>query len=186
MGIYELETSRLNIRQWQNKDFPAFATLNSDKEVMEYFPSTLSTEESNNMARKCQQLIAEKGWGFWVLELKQTKEFIGFLGLHEPQVDLPFLPCVEIGWRLSKEHWGKGYATEAAREVIKLAFETIKLDEIVSFTTITNTRSRALMQRLGFKNTNQNFQHPSVASTHPLSEHVLYKLCRLEWLNCRQ
>jgi ribosomal-protein-alanine N-acetyltransferase len=179
--IAELETNRLLLRQWVENDLPIFAALNSDHEVMEYFPALLSIEESNEIAEKCKSLISERGWGFWAVELKSSGEFIGFVGLHIPKPNLPYSPCVEIGWRLIKKSWGNGYATEAGQEALDYAFNTLNLSEVVSFTTISNIRSRSVMKRLGFSNTHQNFEHPDIQKGHPLSEHVLYKISKQEW-----
>jgi len=178
MAIYELETKRIKLRQWQERDFPVFARLNADSHVMEYFPEPLSQEQSDKLARRCESLIRKRGWGFWALELKSTQEFIGFLGLHKPQANLPFSPCVEIGWRLLKDHWGNGYATEASQEALRFAFDELGLDEVVSYTTVANTRSRAVMERLGFHDAEQNFEHPDLPKGHSLSEHVLYKMSK--------
>lgn len=181
MKVTELSTERLLMRQWKDQDLSAFAKLNSDSEVMEYFPNPLNREESDAMARKCKSLISERGWGFWAVEIKKSGEFAGFVGLHKPKATLPFSPCVEIGWRLLKNYWGYGYATEAAGEALKYSFEMLCLSEVVSFTTTSNCRSRAVMQRLGLRNTHQNFDHPDLPEGHPLSEHVLYKITRPEW-----
>ncbi len=181
MKITELETERLLLRQWKESDFKNLAILNSDPEVMEYYPTLLSREESDAMGYKFQALLSEKGWGFWAVELKNLDSFIGFAGLHTPKQSLPFSPCVEICWRLLKPYWGNGYATEAAKATLKFTFETLGLTEIVAFTTVLNSRSRSVMERLGFGNTFQNFSHPDIPPGHPLSEHVLYKLTRSEW-----
>lgn len=177
-----LETDRLYLRQWQKTDFKPFAEMNSSKDVMEYFPKLLSEEESNAMASKCQSLIEEIGWSFWAVSLKDTDAFIGFVGLNQPHQDLPFNPCVEIGWRLGKDFWGYGYATEAANACLKFAFEELKLDEIVSFTAKINKRSQRVMERLKMKDTRKNFLHPALEATDPLAEHVLYKLSQEEWM----
>ncbi|MCP4342668.1 MAG: GNAT family N-acetyltransferase [Desulfobulbaceae bacterium] len=181
MQVTELETDRLLLRQWKNQDLSAFAKLTADSEVMEYFPSTLSSEESNAMAQKCKSLISERGWGVWASELKESGDFIGFVGIHKPKATLPFSPCVEIGWRLLREHWGNGYATEAAAEALRFSFESLGLNEVVSFTTVSNYRSRSVMEHLGLSNTNQNFEHPDIPDGHQLSEHVLYKITKSEW-----
>ncbi|MBS1213448.1 MAG: family N-acetyltransferase, partial [Proteobacteria bacterium] len=110
----ELETGRLKLRQWQSADLEPFARMNADARVMEYFPAILSRNESNELAERMRSLIAERGWGFWVAERKLSGEFIGVVGLHIPAANLPFSPCVEIGWRLAFPFWGHGYATEAA------------------------------------------------------------------------
>jgi len=153
----------------KSEDYEVFAKLNVDPKVMEYFPSTLTKIQSDVMANNLKSLISENGWGLWVIEEKVTGLFIGFLGLHKPTYNLPFLPCIEIGWRLSHEHWGKGYATEAGQEVLKL-------EEVVSFTAVLNKRSSSLMERLGMKNTYENFEHPALPKGDKLREHVLYKI----------
>jgi len=180
--IIELQTQRLLLRQWQEKDYPLFALINADPTVMQYYPDVLSAEQSNAMASKLEALIAEKGWGFWAVEKTDEKHFIGFVGLHEPTYDLPVTPCVEIGWRLAKEHWGQGYATEAAKQALSVAFEKLDIPEVYSFTSITNLKSRAVMERISMINTGNNFEHPIIPTGHPLREHVLYKLTKHDWL----
>ncbi|WP_163834311.1 GNAT family N-acetyltransferase [Spartinivicinus ruber] len=179
--IVTLKTERLILRQWQLADYRPFAAINADPVVMEYYPSCLPTTESDALADKLMSLIAKRGWGFWAVELISTKQFIGFVGLHQPEAELPFTPCVEIGWRLAKAHWGYGYATEAAQTALQFAFDKLGLNEVVSFTSCLNERSQAVMQRLGMANTEQDFEHPSVPIESPLREHVLYKITKLQW-----
>lgn len=176
-----LKTDRLLLRKWTKDDFLPFAQMGRDKEVMEYFPKLLTQIESDAIAQKIMSLIEQRGWGFWAVEIPEQEQFIGFVGLHIPKPNLPFAPCVEIGWRISKLHWGKGYATEAARASLEYAFNTLNLDEVVSFTTVSNHRSRAVMEKIGMCNTNQNFVHPDVEISNPLCEHVLYKISNLAW-----
>lgn len=175
--LYQLETPRLRLRQWRSSDYAKFASINTDPLVMEYFPDLLSDAESNKLAQEIESQIAEKGWGLWALELKEAQEYIGFVGLH-PVDDLGFGECVEIGWRLSSDRWGNGLATEAADASLYFAFEQLQLNEVVSFTTIKNIRSRSVMERLGMINSHENFQHPRVAHKSDLCEHVLYKISR--------
>ena len=104
-----ITTSRLILRQWQDKDFEPFAAMNADPQVMEFFPSVLAREKSDEMAIRCRDLITERGWGIWVVELRETGEFMGFVGLHTPGYNLPFNPCVEVGWRLRADAWGQGF-----------------------------------------------------------------------------
>ena len=179
--ITELHTHRLLLRQWKSQDFPCFAEICADPCVMEFFPKLLTEAESFKMAQKITRLIEERSWGFWAVEVKEIKKFIGFVGLHQPAYDLPFGPCVEIGWRLSSSHWGKGYATEAARESLRFAFEELDSNEVYSFTSVLNRKSWRVMQRLNMKNMNQNFAHPHLPKAHPLSEHVLYKITKKAW-----
>ncbi len=178
--LFEFETSRLRLRQWQKSDFESFAALNADPRVMQHFPEPLSRQASNEMAEKIRTLIKQRGWGFWAVEVKDTEPFIGFCGLHVPIATLPFSPCVEIGWRLSSTHWGKGYASEAARGALHVAFQQLGLSEIVSFTTVGNRRSRRVMERIGM-NYSGEFEHPGLPERSPLRPHVLYRLQRGQW-----
>lgn len=181
MQVTELETSQLKLRLWRPEDYAVFAALNADPAVMEYYPKLLTESESHAFAEKIVARISKRGWGFWAAELKVDKRFIGFVGLNKPEVDLPFNPCVEIGWRLAKEHWGKGYATQAAQAAMAFAFSTLNLDEVVSFTSLQNKRSQAVMQRLGMLDSGENFEHPSIPLDNSLCEHVLYRLSRTRW-----
>ena len=182
MRLIEFETDRLHLRQWRKSDRTAFAALNADPEVMAYFPDTLSRIDSDAMAARCEALIAARGWGFWAVEVLEGSEFIGFVGLHTPAPELPCSPCVEIGWRLARSQWGKGLATEAARGALYIGFEELGLAEIVSFTTLENQRSRAVMEKLGMQPDDQGFDHPAFPEGHPLAAHCLYRLRRARWV----
>ncbi|WP_316368640.1 GNAT family N-acetyltransferase [Candidatus Thiodiazotropha sp. CDECU1] len=176
-----LETDRLILRQWLDEDYAPFARINDDPRVMEFFPQLLSRDESDELANRCRELITERGWGFWAVELKGYGDFIGIVGLNAPQDRLPCSPCIEVGWRLAYRHWGKGYATEAGSRALRFAFEALMLNEVVAFTTSTNQRSREVMERLGMVNKNQDFDHPALVPDHPLSKHVLYAISRKVW-----
>ena len=181
MEIVELQSNRLKLRQWKDSDLITFAKLSADQEVMRFYPSTLNKNESDDLACKIKGLIAKRGWGFWAVEELKTEKFIGFVGLHEPTYDLPVTPCVEIGWRLAKEYWGKGYATEASNISLDFAFNKLNLDKIYSFTSVANIKSRAVMERIGMVNINKNFEHPNIPKGHVLREHVLYRITQDEW-----
>ena len=180
--IIEVETSRLILRQWKETDFTLFSEMNSDKKVMEFYPSILSEEQSNKMAERCKALIEQRGWGFWALEEKESNRFIGFTGLHIPNHDFPFSPCVEIGWRLSPSFWGHGLVTEAAREALRVGFEVLDLSEIVSFAVVSNKRSLAVMERLNMVKEQNIFNHPALPKGHKLQEHSLYRLSKTRWV----
>ena len=180
--LIEFDTERLRLRQWCAADRKPFAALNADTKVMEFYPSPLDRAASIAMAVRCESLIAERGWGFWAVELKQTREFIGFVGLHTPTPKLPFSPCVEIGWRLTLQHWGKGFATEATRGALRVGFESLGLPEIVSFTAVRNLRSRAVMEKLGLQEVTETFEHPSLPVDSAFREHCLYRLSREQWV----
>jgi len=171
------------MRQWRKQDYLAFTKMNADSNVMEFYPNVLTTQQSNDMAEKIESEIAEKGWGFWAIELKDKNTFIGFVGLHEPDYELPMSPCVEIGWRLAKEYWGSGYATEAGKAALNTAFNKLGLAEIYSFASVSNKKSLAVMERLNMVNTNNNFEHPMIPINNALREHMLYKINRQQWLN---
>jgi RimJ/RimL family protein N-acetyltransferase len=177
-----INTPRLQLRQWQPADFAPFAAMNADPIVMEFFPALLTTDQSDALANKMTALIADRGWGFWAVEILESGVFAGFVGLNEPNYPLPCSPCVEVGWRLDKAFWGKGYATEAGNAALDFAFNTLELAEVVSFTAMPNVRSQAVMQRLGMSNTGQNFEHPRVPEGDRLREHVLYRIDRAQWL----
>jgi len=180
-----METQRLRMRNWIEDDLPPFAIMNADREVMAYHPEPLSTTESDALAMRLQGLIEERGWGLWAVELLETGQFIGYVGLHVPKPDLPCSPCVEIGWRLATPFWNKGYATEAAREALRFAFEDLKLEEVVSFSAASNYRSIALMLRIGMSYSNEKFQHPAIEMGSQLREHVLLRLTSGSWAEGR-
>jgi RimJ/RimL family protein N-acetyltransferase len=159
--------------------------MNADRRVMEYFPTLLDRDASDALADWIETKIHEQGWGLWAVELRQTQSFIGFVGLNRPAIVFPFSPCVEVGWRLAFPYWGKGYASEAAREALRIGFEVLDFDEIVSFTSIHNQRSRAVMERLKMRQMPETFLHPKLPPDHPLAEHCLYKQRRSEFTALR-
>lgn len=148
---------------------------------MEFFPKPLSRSESDALADKCRATIAARGWGLWAVELRGSGAFIGFVGLQISSARLPFTPCVEVGWRLARAYWGKGLATEAAQAALEVGFGRLDLVEIVSFTTIGNYRSRAVMERLHMVPDAETFDHPEVPPESGQREHCLYRLHRPAW-----
>ena len=176
-----LQSNRLLLRQWTDSDLVPFAALNADPDVMAYFPAMLSSTESDRFAASIRSLIQQRGWGLWAVEVTGQAAFIGFVGLHMPTNNLPCSPCVEIGWRLAKAHWGKGYASEAAKVALAYAFEELELAEVLSFTATANQRSEPVMKKIGMLNTGKNFKHPDINAEHPLCEHLLYKITAQEW-----
>lgn len=171
----EIRTARLLLRQWRDSDLLPFAAMSADADVMRYYPAMWTKEESNAFALRVMRLIDQRGWGFWAVEERASGRFIGFVGLHTPSDDLPFAPCVEVGWRLTKSSWRLGYATEAARTAIAFGFERLRLAELVAFTFTGNLRSRAVMERLGMQFSSE-FDHPHVPHESELRRHVLYRL----------
>ena len=155
--------------------------MNADPVVMEYFPAPLAREASDAMIEGFRKQFDERGWSNWAVEVLATGEFIGFVGLTVPKRALPFMPCVEIGWRLAPAHWGRGYAAEGARAALRAGFERLDLAEIVSFTALVNTRSRKVMERIGMRDAHEDFEHPALPEGHRLRPHCLYRLARSEW-----
>ena len=181
-----METRRLILRPWREEDGPWLAAMNADAEVMEFFPAVMTRDESLEMMARANEKIAREGFCFAPLEERTSGRFIGFAGLHRPRFDpaLAIEPCVEIGWRLIRSAWGKGYASEAACAWLRFGFETLDLAEIVSFTSVDNKRSRAVMERLAMTHdSDDDFDHPAIADDHTLKRHVLYRLDRDSWRN---
>jgi RimJ/RimL family protein N-acetyltransferase len=174
-----LRTPRLILRRWCDADRAPFAALNADPEVMAHFPAPLTPAESDALAGRIEAHLADRGFGLWAVEVPGVAAFAGYVGLAVPTFDAPFTPCVEIGWRLARAHWGHGYATEAGRAVLGYAWGVLALDEVVSFTTVGNSRSRAVMTRLGMRHDPaDDFDHPRLPVGHPQRRHVLYRLSR--------
>ncbi|HUG11800.1 MAG TPA: GNAT family N-acetyltransferase [Opitutaceae bacterium] len=178
--ITSLRGQRVLLRRWRTSDRPAFAAMNADPRVMEFMMKRLTREESDAFADRIDACFAERGYGLWAVEIPDVSPFAGFAGLSPVPADVPFAPAIEIGWRLAVEAWGHGYATEAARLALEHAFTRLGLTEIVSFTAVQNTRSQAVMQRigLGFSGT---FPHPRLPEGHPLRPHLLYRITAEEW-----
>ncbi|GKS95909.1 GNAT family N-acetyltransferase [Acidovorax sp. SUPP2825] len=174
-----LATPRLRLRPWTAADRAPFAAMNADPAVMAHFSAPLARDASDAMADRIEALIAQRGWGFWAADCLQGDSgprFMGFVGLHTPSAELP------IGWRLARPFWGQGLASEAARLALRAGFEDLGLAEIVSFTTLGNQRSRAVMQRLGMRESPaEAFDHPAVPVGHPVRPHCLYRLARTDW-----
>jgi RimJ/RimL family protein N-acetyltransferase len=177
----ELRTDRLLLRRWRPEDRTAFASLNADPRVTEFLGEPLSTAKSDALVEAIIERFESQGFGFWALELAGSAPFIGMAGLNIPRFDAPFMPAVEVGWRLDPTFWGCGYATEAARAALDFAFTTLGLDEVVGFTAQGNVRSRRVMERLGMhRDPSDDFDHRLVAEGSALRRHVLYRIGRPE------
>jgi RimJ/RimL family protein N-acetyltransferase len=175
-------TQRLLLRPWRAQDREPFAQLNADPEVMEHFPRVLSCRESDATADRVDRHFREHGFGPWAVEVQGGAPFIGFVGLLQVGFDAPFTPAVEMLWRLARSSWGHGYATEAAREACRIAFVELRLPALVAFTVPGNTRSRAVMERLGMTHDpRDDFDHPELSEGDRLRRHVLYRLSAEAW-----
>lgn len=180
------ETERLILRSWQEDDREPFALMNADPKVMEYFPSLCSRQKSDYIIDYSNDEIEDSGYGFWAAQRKDTNQFIGFIGLHQFNEDLPFCPMVEIGWRLAKEHWGQGFATEGAKESLSIGFSQLSLKSIYSMSVLDNLKSQRVMSKIGMTNVDENFLHPAISAESGLQEHCLFKIDKKQWESTRR
>jgi RimJ/RimL family protein N-acetyltransferase len=179
--IVTLRTERLVLRPWRDSDRPPFAALNADPRVMEHFPATNTREESDGAFDRIVAKMAAQKFGLWAVEVPSVAPFIGFVGLN-PADALLGRPVLEIGWRLAFAHWGRGYATEGARASLAHAFDALDQDEIVSFTTTANLRSRHVMEKLGLvRRPDEDFDHPGVPASWSGRRHVVYGITSQQW-----
>jgi RimJ/RimL family protein N-acetyltransferase len=181
-----IRTERLLLRRWRELDREPFAAMNADPLVMEHMQGLMSRQRSDDFLDRIESHWDEHGWGLWAVEVPGVAPFVGYVGLWPADYVAPGM--VEVGWRLASEHWGHGYATEAAREALRLGFEQVGLPEIVSFTVPQNERSRRVMERIGLvRDPTGDFDHPRVDPIeYPhLVRHVLYRLGREAWRRSR-
>jgi ribosomal-protein-alanine N-acetyltransferase len=178
-----LSTPRLILRPWRDDDAELFAAMFVDPKVMQFLgPAPTDRAAIDAGIQRTKAHFAAHGFGWWAVEVPGVAPFIGFIGLAVPRFEAPFMPAVEVGWRLARAHWGKGYATEGARAALEFGFTQLGLEEIVAFTVPANARSLRVMERLGMTHAPaEDFDHPRLAEGHPLRRHVLYRLGRARW-----
>lgn len=177
-----IETERLILRRWTDEDLAPFAAINADPKVMEFIGPPKTEDETRQAVARIEDGFEENGFGLYAAELKETGALTGFIGVSVPHFKAPFTPCIEIGWRLSSAHWGRGLAPEGARAVLDNMFHRDGIAEIVSFTAVINKKSMRVMKKLGMKtNPRNNFDHPALPDDNPLRPHVLYRLNKNEW-----
>jgi RimJ/RimL family protein N-acetyltransferase len=174
-------TPRLRLRELADGDRTPFARMNADPVVMAHYPATLSREESDALVDRVAATWKSHGYGLWAAERRDSGDLIGYVGLWPVPDTVPVrarpAPCIEVGWRLAAEHWGKGFATEGAHAAVRFAAEHLRVSELVSFTAVTNRRSRRVMERLGMvHDVEGDFEHPALPPGHRLRPHVLYRL----------
>jgi ribosomal-protein-alanine N-acetyltransferase len=179
---FALHGERVVLRDWRDSDLPAWVAMSADPEVMRFFNATLSEDEARATMDRIRARAASDGFCFWALEVPGVHDFAGFVGITRTPYETPFTPCVEVGWRLARSAWGKGYATEGAKLSLAYGFQTLQLDEIVSQAVETNYPSRAVMERIGMRQCiGEEFDHPLVPEGSPNRRHVLYRLSRTDW-----
>ncbi len=177
--LESLRTERLILRRWRDSDRVPFQQMNADPRVMEFLPEPLTADASDALFDRIQAHIDRHGFGPFAIELTETGEFLGFVGLFAPEFDAHFTPAVEIGWRLAFESWGKGLATEGARAALDYGFNDLGLEQVISFTVPANLRSRRVMEKLGMTHDpRDDFDHPKLPEGHALRRHVLYRISR--------
>jgi RimJ/RimL family protein N-acetyltransferase len=178
-----IETERLLLRDWTEADLDPFAAINADPRVMEFYPAPYARQKSDEILAANQASLAEDGYGKFAVEEKTTGRLLGHVGLSPVDFPAAFAPAMEIGWRLARESWGNGYATEAATAVLDDAFLRVGLTGVVSFTAEWNRPSRRVMEKLGMTHHPElDFIHPAVPAGHKLAPHVLYRLSREDWM----
>ena len=181
-AVPTIETERLVLRPWGGDDRDSFAHMNADPRVSEHLVGPMSRADSDGMVDRVETCWRERGYGLWAVERRDRGCFVGYVGLWPAVFDAHFTPAVEVGWRLAPAHWGRGFATEGGRTALGYGFESLGLDEIVSFTAVANVRSWRVMERLGMRRDHDgDFEHPVVPRGHPARPHVLYRLDRAAW-----
>lgn len=178
---YFFTSERLGFRNFMDSDLIPFHKMNSDPEVMKYFPSVLVKEQTRSLMDRINDHITEHGFGFFAIDLLSEKNFIGFIGLKRTNFIADFTPCVEIGWRLDKNYWNQGLATEGASKCLDFAFNESDLNDIYSFTALVNFPSERIMQKIGMNKISE-FNHPLLENSHPLNPHCLYHLTKKDYL----
>lgn len=172
---YLFTSQRLGFRTWLHSDLPKMAAINADVDVMKYFPEIQSAKQTQQFIDRMQKLYSKKGFCYFAVELLERNELIGFIGLSEQNFEADFTPCVDIGWRLNKAYWAKGYATEGAKRVLQFAFSTLKLEQVVAIAPVINKGSEKVMQKIGMQKI-KTFNHPLMVDIERLRECVLYEI----------
>lgn len=177
-----LQTERLLLRPWEERDREPFAALNADAEVMEYLAKVLSREESDAYIEVARAHFTRYGYGLWAVEERASGAFVGLVGLRWVPYEAHFTPAVEVAWRIHRRFWGQGLATEAAAASLRYGFEQVGLSEIVALTLPVNRRSQRVMEKIGMqRNVADDFEHPLLPEGHPKRSHILYRISAEHW-----
>lgn len=175
-------TERLILRRWQEEDLAPFAAMNADPLTMRFMPGVMTSDETRAQMARFEEHHRSHGFGVWAVEAPRVAPLVGYTGLMRVPFEAPFTPAVEIGWRFAPAYWGNGYATEAARAALRIGFEDLNLDQIVSFTVPANKPSWSVMERLGMtRDPGEDFDHPRLPVGHALRRHILYRMMRATW-----
>ncbi|MCH8032379.1 MAG: GNAT family N-acetyltransferase [Bacteroidetes bacterium] len=177
MNEYIFKSNRLGFREWNKEDLIPFSSMNSDPEVMEFFPRTLTKNETEKFIEKIKEHFNKNEYGLYAVDKLESNVFIGFIGFMIPSFKAHFTPCIEIGWRIKKEEWNRGYATEGAKRCIKFGFEKLNFNNIYSFSSKLNLKSERVMVKIGMKKEGE-FDHPKVDKGNKLRPHVVYRIVK--------
>lgn len=169
---YLFESERLGFRAWSAEDLPRMAAINADPEVMRFFPATVTEQQTQDFITRMQVMFQEKGYCYYAVDEKAGGNLIGFIGLFWQTYEAPFTPATDIGWRLAKKFWGKGYATEGAARCLRHAFDELRLDRVVATAPSVNQPSVHVMEKIGLQKLGE-FIHPRLAGN-PRLEHCVY------------
>jgi len=174
---YIFKSERLGFRNWIHEDFDEFAKLNSDEEVMEFFPNTLTTDEVKVLFKKLKSHFSENGFTYYATDILATSEFIGMIGLASQQYKSKYTPAIDIGWRLKRKAWGKGFATEGAKRCLAYGFNNLGIKKIISVCTTNNTKSEHVMKKIGMYKKGE-FNHPELSKHPELEKHLCYEIVK--------
>jgi len=174
---YIFKSERLGFRNWINEDLNEFAKLNSEEEVMEYFPKILTKNEVGDLIEKLKNHFSKNGFTYYATEVLETKEFIGMIGLAFQEYKTKYTPAIDIGWRLKRKAWGKGYATEGAKRCLEYGFNELDINKIISVCTINNRKSENVMKKIGMIKIGQ-FNHPEMANHPEYEKHFCYEIIK--------
>lgn len=172
---YLFTSSRLGFRNWQDDDMATMAAINSDNEVMKYFPATLTSEETFAFVTRMKIMFGKKGYCYFAVDQLADEKLIGFIGLCDQTYEADFTPCVDIGWRLDKKFWNKGYATEGAKRCISYGFVELGLQTVIATAPVINAKSIHVMDKLGMAKRSE-FIHPKLSHDKRLERCVCYEL----------
>ncbi len=175
MSNYIFTSKRLGFRNWKDSDIKFMHQINSDKDVMEFFPAIPTKEETSNFISRMQAQFSEKGFCYFAVDILETNEFIGFIGVSEQTYKTDFSPFVDIGWRLKKNSWNNGYATEGAKACLDYGFQKLNLKTIYSVAPKLNLKSQQVMQKIGMEK-HSTFVHPKISNDSELKNCIVYKI----------
>jgi RimJ/RimL family protein N-acetyltransferase len=180
---YIFKSERLGFRNWNKNDLTEFAKLNEDLEVMEHFPKPLTEKESAELIERFQKHFKKNGYTYFATETLENKELIGFVGLAFQEYITEFTPAIDIGWRLKKNAWGDGYATEGAKKCLEFAFNELNLESIIATCTEKNSKSENVMKKIGMEKIGE-FKHPKLKEYPEYEKNICYGINKNVWQQC--